>query len=327
MLPSTPAWPAIFSARINQEIQHNMTEKLIFATRPSTLARWQTNYIIQQLQIAWPTLICESLVITTKGDRIIDRPLPEIGGKGLFTYELESALRSGRVHAAVHSLKDLPVDDSPDLTIGLIPEREDLRDVLICPDGHTIETLPHGAIVGTSSFRRQAQILIQRPDLRVKPIRGNVETRIAKAKTADYDAIVMAAAGVKRLGLAGEISEYFSFDVMLPAPGQGALGVQCRIDDAATLRLLAVLEDESARDTTIAERSFLAGLGGGCSIPVAARATLNGDQISLYGLVASTDGNHVIRVQARGSDAHALGAVLAEQALEQGASQILGFQA
>ncbi len=304
-----------------------MTEKLIFATRPSALARWQTNTIIQQLQAVWPSLVCETLVITTKGDKIIDRPLPEIGGKGLFTYELESALRCGRVHAAVHSLKDLPVDDSPGLTIGLVPEREDTRDVLICPDGHTIETLPHGAIVGTSSFRRQAQLLIQRPDLMVKPIRGNVETRISKAKTADYDAIVMAAAGVKRLGLTGEISEYFSFDVMLPAPGQGALAVQCRVDDAVTRSLLATLEDESARVTTIAERSFLAGLGGGCSIPVAARATLMGDQISLYGLVASTDGKRVIRVQASGSDAHALGAALAKQAIEQGASQILEFQA
>jgi len=304
-----------------------MTEKLIFATRPSALARWQTNYIIQKLHAGWPELEFDTLVITTKGDKIIDRPLPEIGGKGLFTYELESALRSGRVHAAVHSLKDLPVDDSPGLTIGLVPEREDTRDVLICPDGHTIETLPHGAIVGTSSFRRQAQLLIQRPDLMVKPIRGNVETRIAKAKTADYDAIVMAAAGVKRLGLTGEISEYFSFDVMLPAPGQGALAVQCRVDDAATRSLLATLEDESARVTTIAERSFLADLGGGCSIPVAARATLMGDQISLYGLVASTDGKRVIRVQASGSDAHALGAALAKQAIEQGASQILEFQA
>jgi hydroxymethylbilane synthase len=268
-----------------------MTEKLIFATRPSTLARWQTNFIIQKLHAAWPELECETLVITTKGDKIIDRPLPEIGGKGLFTFELESALLAGRVHAAVHSLKDLPVDDSAGLTIGLVPEREDLRDVLICPVGHTI--------------------------------RGNVETRIAKSKTTQYDAIVIAAAGVIRLGLAREITEYFSADVMLPAPGQGALGIQCRKDDTATLRLLAVLENKAARVTTTAERSFLNGLGGGCSVPVAAKAALTADQISLHGLVASTDGSRVIRVKALGYDPQTLGQTLAEGALADGAAKIL----
>jgi hydroxymethylbilane synthase len=302
-----------------------MTEKLIFATRPSKLARWQTNSMIQKLVSAWPALVCETVVITTQGDKVLDRPLPEIGGKGLFTFELEEALRSGRVDAAVHSLKDLPVENSPGLVIGLVPEREDARDVLICSAGHTLETLPSGSVVGTSSFRRQAQLLIQRPDLQVKSIRGNVETRITKSKTAAYDAIVMAAAGVKRLGLEREITAYFSDDEMLCAPGQGALGVQCREDDSATQRLLAALEDKFARMATTAERSFLASLGGGCSIPVAAKAILKGDKIYLLGLVASIDGSRVIRVHAQGMDAQDLGKDLAKQALEQGAGEILNL--
>ncbi len=302
-----------------------MTETLIFATRPSRLAQWQTESIVKQLKIAWPTLNCKTLVITTQGDKVLDRPLPEIGGKGLFTLELEQALRSKEVDAAVHSLKDLPVENSPGLIVGLIPEREDLRDVLICSAGYTLETMPSGSVVGTSSFRRQAQLLIQRPDLQVKSIRGNVETRIAKSKTVAYDAIVMAAAGVKRLGLEREITSYFPAEVILAAPGQGALGVQCRQDDLATQRLLAVLEDKSARLTTTAERSFLAALGGGCSLPVAAQAILQGDQIYLHGLVAAADGSRVIRVQAKGNDPQLLGENLAKQALDQGAGELLNL--
>ncbi|MBG7609744.1 MAG: hydroxymethylbilane synthase [Anaerolineae bacterium] len=302
-----------------------MTETLIFATRPSRLAQWQTESIVKQLKIAWPTLNCKTLVITTQGDKVLDRPLPEIGGKGLFTLELEQALRSKEVDAAVHSLKDLPVENSPGLIVGLIPEREDLRDVLICSAGYTLETMPSGSVVGTSSFRRQAQLLIQRPDLQVRSIRGNVETRIAKSKTVAYDAIVMAAAGVKRLGLEREITSYFPAEVILAAPGQGALGVQCRQDDLATQRLLAVLEDKSARLTTTAERSFLAALGGGCSLPVAAQAILQGDQIYLHGLVAAADGSRVIRVQAKGNDPQLLGENLAKQALDQGAGELLNL--
>ena len=202
--------------------------KLTFATRPSALARWQTQHIIQKLQAQWHDLTCEEVVITTTGDRVLDKPLPEIGGKGLFTRELEQALISKDVDTAVHSLKDLPTDNAPGLTIGVIPNRADVRDVLICPSGYTLDKLPSGAIIGTSSIRRQAQLLAHRPDLQAKSIRGNVDTRIRKAVEGQYDAIILAAAGVNRLGLDEHISQYLSFELMLPAPGQGALGIQYR---------------------------------------------------------------------------------------------------
>ena len=295
-----------------------------FATRPSALARWQTDYVADLLRQAHPGLDIRIEVIVTRGDRILDKPLPAIGGKGLFTAELERALREGRVDAAVHSLKDLPVEDAPGLTIGLTPARADVRDVLICPAGHTLETLPAGAVVGTSSPRRQAQLLAHRPDLIVKSIRGNVDTRIRKAREGQYDAVVLAAAGVIRLGLEDAITQYLPLDVMLPAPGQGVLGVQCRADDGQTLSLLAAVEDPSARAAAQAERAFLAGLGGGCSIPVAAYAPASDAGLHLRGLVASPDGSQVLRVEASGGDPLALGRALAEDALARGADRILG---
>ena len=297
-----------------------------FATRPSALARWQTDYVAALLRAAHPSLATEIEIIVTKGDRILDKPLPVLGGKGLFTAELERALLDGRVDAAVHSLKDLPVEDAPGLTIGLTPERADVRDVLICPAGHTLDTLPAGAVVGTSSLRRQAQLLAHRPDLQVRSIRGNVDTRIRKATEGQYDAVVLAAAGVMRLGLDAHISQFLPLDLMLPAPAQGVLGVQCRADDAATLALLAAVADPAAGAAARAERAFLAGLGGGCSIPVAAYAQASGAGLHLRGLVASPDGTRVLRVQATGDDPLALGAALAEEALAKGAAGILSNQ-
>ena len=296
---------------------------LTFATRPSALARWQTDYVADLLRAAHPGLTIDIQVIVTQGDRILDKPLPAIGGKGLFTAELEAALREGRVDAAVHSLKDLPVEDAPGLTIGLTPPRADVRDVLICPAGHTLDDLPAGAVVGTSSPRRQAQLLAYRPDLLVKPIRGNVDTRIRKAREGQYDAIVLAAAGVTRLGLEDAITQYLPLDVMLPAPGQGVLGVQCRADDERTLALLAAVEDSAARAAAQAERAFLAGLGGGCAIPVAAYARPVDGGLHLTGLVASPDGPRTLRVEATGDDPLALGRALAEEALARGAADIL----
>jgi hydroxymethylbilane synthase len=295
-----------------------------FATRPSALARWQTDYVADLLRRAHPGLDIRIEVIVTKGDRILDKPLPVIGGKGLFTAELERALREGRVDAAVHSLKDLPVEDAPGLTIGLTPPRADVRDVLICPAGHTLETLPAGAVVGTSSPRRQAQLLAVRPDLTVKSIRGNVDTRIRKAREGQYDAVVLAAAGVTRLGLNEHITQFLPLDVMLPAPAQGVLGVQCRADDERTLALLAAVEDPGARAAAQAERAFLAGLGGGCSIPGAAYARASGAGLHLRGLAASPDGRQVIRVEASGEDPLARGRALAEEALALGAVNVLG---
>ncbi len=301
----------------------SITRPLIFATRPSALARWQTEYVISLLQKAHPSLTFETLVITTKGDRILDKPLPVIGGKGLFTAELERALHEGQVDAAVHSLKDLPVDDSPGLTIGLTPVRADVRDVLICPAGFTLGELPEGAVVGTSSLRRAAQLRSHRPDLNIQPIRGNVDTRIRKAREGQYDAIILAAAGVTRLGLQEHVTQYLPLDVMLPAPGQGVLGVQCRADDKVTLEILSAVEDANARAAAWAERAFLAGLGGGCSIPVAAYAEKHGDAIHLRGLVASPDGRQILRVEGEGADPWRLGQSLAEEALARGAAQIL----
>lgn len=300
-----------------------MTENLTFATRPSALARRQTDQVIARLEAAWPGLRCSTETITTRGDRVLDTPLPEIGGKGLFTSELEDALLSGRVDLAVHSLKDLPTEEPSGLVIGAIPERADARDAWICPAGFTLDAAPEGAIVGTSSLRRSAQILAHRPGLEIRPIRGNVDTRLRKVWEGQYDAIVLAAAGLDRLGLAGQITAHLPFDVMLPAPGQGALAVQCRADDEETLARVAAIEDPVSRRTAMAERAFLQALGGGCSLPAGAHATDDGDTISLMAIVLSPRGERRIELRGRARDPIALGRSLAEEALAQGAVELL----
>jgi hydroxymethylbilane synthase len=300
--------------------------KLIFATRPSALARWQTRWVMTALQQLQPGLACEEKVITTRGDRILDAPLPEIGGKGVFTQELETELLSGAVHCAVHSLKDLPVAEPDGLTIGCIPARAEVRDALISRDGFNLGTLPHGAVVGTSSLRRAAQLLAVRPDLRTQSLRGNVDTRLRKAMDGQYDAIILAGAGLTRLGLEEHVTEWLPLAVMLPAPGQGALAVQCRSNDGTTLELLAALEDPATRRAVSAERAFLSGLGGGCAVPVAAYGEVTGargSEVQLTGLVISEDGRRAIKVNGQGTDALGLGSELAGQAIAQGANQIL----
>ena len=307
--------------------------KLIFATRPSALARWQTQWVIGALRGLHPNLECEEMVITTQGDRILDKPLPEIGGKGLFTQELESELLSRSVHCAVHSLKDLPVENPPGLTVGCIPVRAEVRDGLISAKGYTLATLPTNASIGTSSLRRAAQILALRPDVRIQSLRGNVDTRLRKALDGQYDAIVLAGAGLTRLGLDKHVTEWLSLDVMLPAPGQGALAVQCRADDESTLGLLAALDDEQTRKSVTAERAFLSGLGGGCAVPVGAYAQTSGDsshgdashrlEIELAGLVISEDGKKVVKIKGKGLDSVSLGKDLAQKAILQGAQEIL----
>ncbi len=307
--------------------------KLIFATRPSKLARWQTQWVINALQNIHPNLVCEEKVITTQGDKILDKPLPEIGGKGVFTQELESELLNGNVHCAVHSLKDLPVENPAGLTVGCIPVRAEVRDALISRDGYTLATLPTNASIGTSSLRRAAQILSLRPDLRIQSLRGNVDTRLRKALDGQYDAIILAGAGLTRLSLDSHVTEWLSLDVMLPAPGQGALAVQCRADDEVTITLLSKLEDQATRKAVTAERAFLQGLGGGCAVPVAAYAVTSeqpalsevegSSVISLVGLVISEDGKKVVKVTGEGSDALELGNVLAQKAIQQGANEIL----
>ena len=291
---------------------------LIFATRSSALARWQTRWVIDALQKAHPGLVCEEKIVATRGDKILDKPLPEIGGKGVFTQELEAELLSGAVHCAVHSLKDLPV---------AIPARADVRDTLVSGKGYTLATLPAGTVVGTSSLRRAAQVLRARPDVTIASLRGNVDTRLQKVIAGQYDAIILAAAGLIRLGLEEHVTEWLPLAVMLPAPGQGALAVQCRASDQTTRSLLAALDDEATRKAVSAERAFLSGLGGGCAVPVAAYAQTvdRGQQtaVSLAGLVISPNGKQVINVYGEGTDALKLGKELAEQAIAQGANSIL----
>jgi len=301
---------------------------MIFVTRPSRLARWQTQAVIQEIQRHFPNIGIEEKTITTRGDKIKDQPLPEIGGKGLFTQELEAELLHGRAQAAVHSLKDLPLADSVGLIIAATPPRSDARDVIVSRFGYTLDTLPKGAIVGTSSLRRSAQLLALRPDLQPKPLRGNIDTRLRKALHEDYDAIVVAGAGLVRLGLQEYIREWLPFDQMLPAPGQGALAVQCAQDDHQTIQILQVLDDKATRAAVDAERSFLSGLGGGCSLPIGAYAAVtsleNGAfNISLRGVVAALDGMRLIHVEGEGGDAIQLGKALAEEALQRGARDLL----
>lgn len=300
-----------------------MTDTITFATRPSALARWQTGWVIEALRNAWPTLECREKIIMTSGDRIIDRPLPEIGGKGLFTQELEAELLTAKVHAAVHSLKDLPVQDTPGLKVSAIPQRADPRDVLISAEEFDLDTLPTGALVGTSSLRRSAQLLAYRPDLRTESLRGNIDTRIRKAREGQYDAIILAGAGVARLGLLELVRQWLPLDVMLPAPGQGALAVQCREIDEKAIAYLSAIDDLDTRICVTAERVFLEGLGGGCSLPVAAYAVVTEGLINLIGLVASLDGKQVVRVKAEGTQPETLGKELAELALAEGATEIL----
>lgn len=300
-------------------------------TRGSALARWQSDYVAELLKTAYPDLDIEIVVISTRGDRVLDTPLPLIGGKGLFTAELEAALHSGEIDLAVHSLKDLPTEDPEGLTIGAVPERAPVNDVLVSRDGKRLADLQHNAVIGTSSRRRAAQLKKLRPDLEIIDIRGNVPTRIDKTRAADgpYDATILASAGLTRLSLLDESMEILPTDTMLPAPGQGALGVQCR-DDADSLALLAPLNHHETRLAVEAERGFLAGLGGGCSIPVAAHGQIMGDLLSVSGRVSSVDGSKQVDlhldVKAENLSYHEArkqGEQLAGAAMSQGAKEIL----
>ncbi len=293
-------------------------------SRGSRLARWQTCFVVDALRTFWPGLTTETRIFTTRGDANPDTPLPQIGGKGLFTQELEEALLSGDIDLAVHSLKDLPTYPSPGLMIGAVLRREAVQDALVAPQPVTLRTLPEGAVVGTSSHRRAAQLRHHRPDLHIEPLRGNIDTRVRKVLAGRYDAAVLASAGLLRLGLSGHIVAHLGLDVMLPAPGQGALAVQCRADDRQTRERLAALDDPETRAATAAERHFLQALGGGCAVPVAAFAEADPDHgLHMTGMVAALDGSRMIRVTGRGNHPEALGTQLAAQALAQGAAEVL----
>lgn len=297
-------------------------------TRGSALALWQAHHVRDLLQRAWPTLEVSIEVLKTQGDATLDTPLPQIGGKGVFTAELETALRVGAIDLAVHSLKDLPTDDSDGLIIGAIPKRATPHDALISRGKQTLDLLPAHAAVGTSSRRRAAQLLVRRPDLQMLDIRGNVDTRIRKALAADgpYDAIVLALAGLERLGRADEATQRLPLDEMLPAPGQGALAAQCR-DEAVSRALLAPITHRSTTLAVTAERAFLAALGGGCAVPVAAYAEFRNRRLTLRGRVTAPDGSRQVDVALEGSPslkgAVTLGQRLADQALAQHADELL----
>ena len=298
---------------------------VVLGTRASALARAQTESVIALLTAAWPDLTCETRAISTAGDRTqaSGEPLPEIGGKGLFTAELERALRDGDIDLAVHSLKDLPTEDSDGVVVGAVSAREDVRDCVVARDRSSLVDLPRDAVVGTSSLRRSAQLRALRSDLDVRSIRGNVDTRIEKVRVGDYDAVVLAAAGIRRLGREEVVTEWLEADVMLPAPGQGALAIQCRDDDEAILLLVSEIDQPKARAETTAEREFLRVLGAGCAAPVAALATsTTTPRVRLQGLVASVDGTRMIRVEGEG-EPHSVGDQLAVEALAAGADRIL----
>jgi hydroxymethylbilane synthase len=304
-----------------------MPETLKIGTRGSELALWQANHVADLLRAAYPDMTVELVTFTTKGDTVLDKSLPAIGGKGLFTEELERALLAGEIDCAVHSLKDLPTEQPAGLTIGAVPKRAAVEDVLISKHNLTLDKLPVGAKIGTSSLRRAAQLRHYRRDFEIIDLRGNVPTRINKAldPDSDYDAIVLAQAGVERLGLMDKVTQIIPLEIMLPAPGQGAIAVQCRDEDYLVTRI-------NHRETNLAvtaERAFLNKLDGGCSVPVAAYTYIADDVLSFQGCVIAIDGSRIVastaknRIERGLAQAIRMGHYAAHEAIQQGADKIL----
>ncbi|MEA3360187.1 MAG: hydroxymethylbilane synthase [Thermodesulfobacteriota bacterium] len=302
-----------------------MKKTIAIGTRASQLAIAQAKWVMDRILARYPALKINLIKIKTRGDRILDKPLSTIGGKGLFVKEIEEALIRKEIDLAVHSLKDVPAELPNNLCIGIIPVREDPRDAFISTGNISIEDLSEGASVGTSSLRRSAQLLRFRPDLKILPLRGNIDTRIKKLKKPDLQAIIVAAAGLNRLGLKDIITHCFSVDIMLPALGQGALGLELREDDIETRDLLAFLDHYTTRMELEAERSLLLELQGGCQVPIGGLARMKDGHIYLDGLVADLDGKTVFRDAIVGlpENAKELGATLAHRLLDAGASKIL----
>ena len=290
------------------------------------MALWQASYVAEAIKKEHPSYCVELCELTTKGDRILDAPLAKIGGKGLFTKELEQAMLDGAVDLAVHSLKDMPTEVPDGLVIGAITTRLDPGDAFVSAHYAAVEDLPVGARVGTSSLRRRAQLLAMRPDLTICDLRGNVNTRLAKLDAGEFDAIVLAAAGLKRLGFERRIRSILPRSVMLPAVGQGALAIECRAGDTEILSAIAFLRDAGMTTAAQAERAFLRRVEGGCQIPVGVYAEVDADgQISIDAMIASVDGQHICRSDAQGAgeQAEALGTALAEELLDAGGREIL----
>ncbi|ATC88155.1 MULTISPECIES: hydroxymethylbilane synthase [Pseudoalteromonas] len=305
-----------------------MTEKtklVRIATRKSALALWQAEFVKAELERFHADVRVELVPMSTQGDIILDTPLAKIGGKGLFVKELEQAMLDGRADIAVHSMKDVPVEFPEGLELYTICEREDPRDAFVSNNFANLNELPQGAIVGTSSLRRQCQIKALRPDLDIRDLRGNVNTRLGKLDDGQYDAIILAAAGLIRLKMSKRIADYIEPEVSLPANGQGAVGIECRIDDEVTKALLAPLEHTQTRIRVNAERSMNRYLEGGCQVPIGAYALVDGEQVHLRGLVGAVDGSEILRDEVTGhvNDAEELGIELAKKLLAQGADKIL----
>jgi hydroxymethylbilane synthase len=295
--------------------------RLRIGSRGSQLARWQANHVATLLRERGHEV--EIKIIHTTGDKILDVALAKVGTKGMFTKEIEEALSEGRIDLAVHSLKDLPTELSPEFEIAAIPKRENPRDALCSIRYTNIEQLPQRARVGTSSLRREAQLRALRSDLDIRSLRGNVDTRLHKLEMGEYNAIILAAAGLNRLGKAELIKQIISEDVMCPAAGQGALAIEIRSDDSSTRQHLAFLEDAAARTTTICERALLNKMGGGCQVPIGALAEIRGGQLHLEGVVARPDGTRVLRESALGENPVELGELVGEALLRKGGGAIL----
>lgn len=303
-----------------------MLEKTLkIATRQSPLALWQANYVKDRLQQLYPDLTIELVPMVTKGDVILDSPLAKIGGKGLFVKELENALLNKEADIAVHSMKDVPMQFPEGLGLAVICKREDPRDAFVSHSYRTFAELPQGAVVGTSSLRRQCQLKALRPDLDIRSLRGNVGTRLSKLDNGDYDAIILASAGLIRLGLADRIASFIDVEQSLPAAGQGAVGIECRTDDVQVHALLAPLADAETTYCVRAERAMNNHLQGGCQVPIGGYAVLQQGQLYLRALVGDVDGSQIIRAEGKSAveNADVLGVQIAEQLLAQGADKIL----
>lgn len=303
-----------------------MTKKIIrIATRKSPLALWQAEHVAARLETAFPEIKTELVKMVTQGDKILDAPLAKIGGKGLFVKELEQGMIEGTADIAVHSMKDVPVEFPEGLHLAVILNREDPTDAFVSNNYLALSDLPAGAKVGTSSLRRQCQIKEQFPDTEILTLRGNVNTRLAKLDAGNYDAIILASAGLKRLGLAERITQCLDTTISLPAIGQGAIGIECGINNSELIALLKVLHDEETAIRVTAERAMNARLNGGCQVPIAGFAEIKGNKLVMRGLVGSPDGTVIYRANGQGdfSKAESIGRAIADELLAQGADKIL----
>lgn len=305
-----------------------MHNQLTIATRESPLALWQANFIADQLRLAHPQLTVSLAPMSTAGDRWLSSPLSQVGGKGLFIKELEHAMLDGRAQLAVHSMKDLPAVLPPGFALAAVGYRDDVRDALVAPSGLGFMDLPKGSKIGSSSLRRQALVRSQRPDLELLPVRGNLGTRLAKLDAGEYDALILASTGLRRLGLEPRITQTLPISWSVPAVGQGALGIECLSADTDTQALLAPLNDQPIADAVAAERALSAALGASCSTPLGGYAQWreqheSNSMLELTGVVASLDGGQILKVQASGTDPALLGQQVAQELLGQGAADIL----